>query len=168
MKRTIMLILSALAMSLLAGIGFSQEMGGVTVQVMENDTYGSYLADGEGRTLYLFADPATHGEGPERMTADVRDAAVSCTGDCLGAWPAFTTEGELTAGEGVDVELLGTAVFDGRTHVVYNGWPLFYFVRDEEPGQAQGHEVESFGGVWYLVSPEGHAVGTEGMAGTSY
>lgn len=168
MKRTIVLILSALTTAFLAGATLAQEMGGPTVQVMENETYGSYLADGEERALYLFADPATHGQGPERMTADVRDAAVSCTGECLDAWPAFTSEGELSAGEGIDVELLGTAVFDGRTHVVYNGWPLFSFVRDQEPGQVEGHEVQSFGGVWYLVSPEGHAVGTDDSAETSY
>jgi predicted lipoprotein with Yx(FWY)xxD motif len=157
--------IALLALAPLAGLALAQGMGAATVGAAQSDAHGSYLVDGEGASLYLFADESLRGDGPDRMTEGVREAAVSCTGDCLGAWPAFTSDATPTAGEGVDSELLYTAEFDGRTHVVYNGWPLFTFVRDEEPGQTNGQEVTGFGGTWYLVTPSGHAVGTGGMAG---
>ena len=162
----------------LAAGAFAQES--VTLQVMESEEYGAYLTDGEGRTLYLFANPDAEagsetggmetggmesgGEtGGAGMGGDVRAEAAPCTGDCLGAWPPFTTSGDaesVTAGEGVDAALIGTSSLeDGSTIVTYNGWPLYYFVQDSAAGDVNGQEVESFGGVWYLVTPEGTEVG---------
>ena len=51
--------------------------------------------------------------------------------------------------------MLGTMEHDGKQVVTYNGWPLYHFARDEGQSSPQGHEVESFGGEWYLVTPEG-------------
>jgi predicted lipoprotein with Yx(FWY)xxD motif len=39
--------------------------------------------------------------------------------------------------------------------VTYNGWPLYYFAPDEQPGDTKGHEVDGFGAEWYVVTPEG-------------
>lgn len=166
-----------LGLVLAAGV-FAQDS--VTLQVMESEEYGAYLTDGEGRTLYLFADPnaeassetggeetggtETGGEtGGADMGGEVRAEAAPCTGDCLGAWPPFTTSGDassVTAGEGVDTALVGTSSLeDGSTIVTYNGWPLYYFVQDSAAGDLNGQEIESFGGVWYLVTAEGEKVG---------
>ena len=158
----------------LAAGAFAQES--VTLQVMESEEYGAYLTDGEGRTLYLFADPSAEASGETGgaetggmetggadMGGEVRAEAAPCTGDCLGAWPPFTTSGDaesVTAGEGVDAALISTSSLeDGSTIVTYNGWPLYYFVQDSAAGDVNGQEIESFGGVWYLVTAEGEKVG---------
>jgi predicted lipoprotein with Yx(FWY)xxD motif len=161
MKRVTQFAIVALASLTLIGIVSAQQAGGASIQLGDHEEYGSYLTDAEGRTLYLFVNEDLESMDSERMTEGVRSNAVTCVGDCLGAWPAFTAEGEVMAGEGIDEELLYTAEFDGRMHVVYNGWPLFYFVRDEAPGQVAGHEIESFGGTWYLVDAEGNPVSAD-------
>jgi predicted lipoprotein with Yx(FWY)xxD motif len=161
MSRVLSIVL-ALLTALLVGTVLAQEEE-AQAEVTESQRFGPYLTDGEGRTLYLFVNEELEGQDPARMTEGVRAAAVTCTGECLEAWPAFTaeSEAEIQAGDQLDPELLYTAEFDGRMHVVYNGWPLFYFARDEEPGQINGQAIESFGGEWYIVSPEGQIVRSE-------
>jgi predicted lipoprotein with Yx(FWY)xxD motif len=58
----------------------------------------------------------------------------------------------------VDAELLYTAEVDGITIVVYNGWPLYYFVQDQEPGQINGQGRGGAPNIWYIVNPEGQIV----------
>lgn len=156
MKRFRFVLAAILALGVFAGAASAQGMADQPgVQVMQSEEYGEYLADSDGMALYIFVASDAATEDLEPMTEGVRDTAVSCTGECLEAWPAFTAEGDVQVGEGVDGELLYTASFDDRMHVVFNGWPLFYFVQDEEPGQTQGHGIEGFGGVWYLIGPDG-------------
>lgn len=134
----------------------AQAAAGATVATQQSEEFGAYLVDGDGRTLYMFETTGAEHTGPERMTEGVREAAASCSSSCLQAWPAFTSEGgEVQAGENVDSEMLYTAEFEGRMHVVYNGWPLYYFANDAEQGQIQGHGIESFGGTWYAMTPGG-------------
>lgn len=122
------------------------EASGAQVVVAENDSLGSYLTDEDGFSLYLFTD----GNGNP----------VPCTSDeCVEAWPIFATEGEPSAGDGVDASLLSTTErSDGTVQVVYNDWPLYYFAGDEAPGDVNGQGIESFGGIWYLVAPSGEEV----------
>ena len=54
-----------------------------------------------------------------------------------------------------------TARTDGTTQVTYNGWPLYYWIKDQKPGDATGQDV---GGVWYVLSPTGEEVETPGAA----
>ncbi len=124
----------------------------VTVTVTESEEYGPYLTDAEGRTLYLFVNEEMEAQDDERMTEGVRANAAPCTGGCLEAWPPLTAE-EVEAGEGVDAELLYIEDVNGIMQVVYNGWPLYYFARDEEPGQINGQGRGSAPNIWYIVSP---------------
>jgi len=67
------------------------------------------------------------------------------------------------ANPAVRAQLLGTVQRrDGAMQVTYNGWPLYYYARDQNPGDTNGQDVEGFGGEWYLVTPEGHPVGHGG------
>lgn len=123
---------------------------GAEVTVATNATLGSYLADEDGVSLYLFTD----GNGNP----------VPCTSEeCLAAWPIFTTDGEPVAGEGVDASLLSTTQHQsGATQVTYNGWPLWYFAGDQASGAVNGQGIISFGGTWYLISPVGNEIGGTG------
>ncbi len=125
-----------------------------TIQVAESEEYGQHLATAEERPIYLFTTD-TQGQGEQ-------EPQISCTSEeCLTGWPLVTTTGEPQAGEGVDQALLGTTDYEGQTVVTYNGWPLYYFVRDEGQDAPQGQDVEAFGGEWYLLTAEGEEVNAE-------
>lgn len=114
------------------------------IMAEEHEEVGAYLTDAEGRSLYLF-------------TRDEQGGPSTCYEQCAENWPPLIIEGDAEAGEGTDASLLGTVVRDdGSTQVTYHGWPLYYFARDEAPGDRAGQGV---GEVWYLVSPEGEAIG---------
>jgi predicted lipoprotein with Yx(FWY)xxD motif len=115
----------------------------VTVEVATHPTIGRILVDSEGMTLYMF-------------TLDEPDQS-NCLGDCLQAWPPLLTEGDVAAGEGMDADLLGIAeLADGSRIVTYNRMPLYYWVGDTRPGDANGQDVNN---VWFVVSPDGKPVG---------
>ena len=118
-------------------------MDGPTVAVTSHPTFGDILADGAGNVLYLFTpDPA--GESV-------------CTGGCAEAWPPLTVESEmdLEAGGGVEASLSTVERDDGSLHVTADDVPLYYFVRDEAPGDALGQEVNN---VWFVLRPDASAV----------
>ena len=150
-------ILLICLISTLTSFGTAQEMtggemtGGDTtggaadaaiLQVAE-DALGQFLVAEDGMTLYLF-------------TSDSENTST-CYDGCAANWPPLLTDGEPSLGEGVDEALLGTAErTDGTTQVTYGGWPLYFFTSDQSAGDTSGQGV---GGVWYVVSPEGEAVG---------
>ena len=121
--------------------------GEVIVNVTEAEGFGPILVDGQGMSLYVFM-------------ADTQDAGTSaCADDCAVEWPPLVTDGSPVAGEGVDAALLGTITRDdGSTQVTYNGWPLYLFEEDTAAGDTNGQGIDEFGGLWFLVSPEGEAV----------
>ena len=121
--------------------------GGATVNVTEAEGFGPILVDGGGMSLYVFM-------------ADTQDTGISaCADDCAVEWPPLTTEGDPVGGDGVDATLLGTITRDnGTTQVTYNGWPLYLFAGDTAPGDTNGQGIDEFGGLWFLMSPEGEAI----------
>ena len=108
-----------------AGIALAEEAIGV--KVMKKLGVGSYLADGNGMTLYTFnKDKAGKSE---------------CTGDCLTQWPAFYVNPELVV-EGCEQSDFGSFTRDdGAEQTTYKGKPLYYYIKDEKPGQTNGHET---------------------------
>lgn len=119
-----------------------------TIEVAEDEELGAYLTDEEGMSLYLFEQD--------------NEEESACYGECARAWPPVTTDAEPEAGEGVHADMLGTiAREDGSTQVTYNGWPLYYYVPDHNPGDIEGHDVDEYGAEWYLISPEGEKVEAE-------
>ncbi len=116
---------------------FAQD--GPLVSLGSSEEFGSYLVGPEGMTLYSFP--------PDSVNTSV------CSGRCLENWPALTVESadELTAAEGIP-GTLGTITRedDGTMQVTYNGYPLYYWVRDEAPGDTTGNRV---GRNWWVVPP---------------
>lgn len=149
-RRTLCTASAAVASVLgLAGVAVSQEPAGevAAIAVEKDAPFGEYLVDRQGRALYLF-------------TPDRQAAGSTCYGACAEAWPPLTTEAApRVLGAALKAEALGTITRrDGTKQVTYAGWPLYYYVRDDGPGEATGQDVHSFGGEWYLVSPAGQAI----------
>jgi predicted lipoprotein with Yx(FWY)xxD motif len=154
MNRTF--LISALAAAFLtpgtlAGVTHA---AGYVLAVATSGEHGRYLVDPEGRSLYLF-EADTRGQGN-------RQAVSACYEACAEVWPPLIVETAFEAG----ANPVGTTVRnDGRIQVTYNGWPLYYYVRDQRPGQTTGHDIEDFGAEWYLLTPEGERVGGEAAQG---
>jgi predicted lipoprotein with Yx(FWY)xxD motif len=117
-------------------------VAGTAVMAGKNDTLGSFLVDDKGMTLYI-------------LTKDTPNTS-SCYGQCATNWPALLTVGNPVAGDGLDASKLGTtARTDGSVQVTYNGWPLYYYSKDQAAGDVGGQDV---GNVWFVVSPAGDKV----------
>ena len=100
------------------------DIGGVTV-----------LTNGRGLTLYWFAPDTA--------------AASRCTGSCVEYWPPLT--GDPRAGPGVTGQLGVIKRPGGGLQVTYDGHPLYTYVGDSGPGQANGNKLDLNGGLWYEV-----------------
>jgi predicted lipoprotein with Yx(FWY)xxD motif len=103
-------------------------IGGVTV-----------LADANGRTLYWFAPDTA--------------ARSACYGSCAAYWPPV--KGPVTAGTGVTGTLSVLTRSDGSVQAVYDGHPLYTYVGDRAPGQANGNNLNLNGGLWHEVPASG-------------
>jgi len=102
----------------------TQNIGGTTV-----------LTNSQGRTLYWFA-PDTSGKS-------------LCNGQCAQYWPPVP--GPAHAGNGVTGTLGTIHRTDGSVQETYNGHPLYTYVGDSGPGQANGNGLNLNGGLWHEV-----------------
>ena len=118
------------------------ESGVAVLTVASAPKVGAVLVDAEGFTVYDF-------HKDEGTTS-------SCYGACAEGWPPVTSEGAPTAGEGATASKLGTTKRkDGTTQVTYAGHPLYTFAGDSKPGEANGNDVDAFGGEWYALEGSG-------------
>jgi predicted lipoprotein with Yx(FWY)xxD motif len=121
-----------------------------SLSTAQKDPVGTYITDSEGRSLYMFEIDEQGGEGSSE------GAASKCSGDCAATWPPLLTDGEPTLEGDINKDLVGTFQReDGKMQVTYNGWPLYYFAKDQAAGDTTGHDIDSFGGEWYLLTPAG-------------
>jgi predicted lipoprotein with Yx(FWY)xxD motif len=107
---------------------------------------GTVLVNGQGRTLYIF-EPDKH-------------AKVTCVGGCASIWPPAKLTGAKaqTAGQ-VKASLVSSDPDPAGGRVItYNGWPLYLYVGDTQPGTASGQALNSSGGLWYVITPAGKVV----------
>jgi predicted lipoprotein with Yx(FWY)xxD motif len=102
------------------------------------------LVDDHGRTLYTF----TSG-----------DRAVPCTGPCGTVWPPFLVPTGSTPKGVAGVTGLGTTA---QGQVTEDSLPLYRYAGDSAAGDATGDGINSFGGVWHVVT-----VGTSISGGAS-
>jgi predicted lipoprotein with Yx(FWY)xxD motif len=105
---------------------------------------GDVLVDGKGAVLYIF-------EPDEAET-------VSCTLSCESNWPPLeAVDGGTPEGtDNLDADLLGTLPKPGGGEVItYNGWPLYRYAADNQPGEAKGQAKYLNGGDWYVMKPDG-------------
>jgi predicted lipoprotein with Yx(FWY)xxD motif len=107
-----------------------------TVMIGTNKAVGNYLTDGTGGTLYYYT----------------KDSAgmSACSGDCLKAWPAFTTSSFVVPSALDAADFNSITRDDGTMQVTYMGYPLYYWVKDRKRGDITGQGV---GKVWYVIDP---------------
>jgi predicted lipoprotein with Yx(FWY)xxD motif len=113
---------------------------------LANSTLGPILADGSGRSLYLFE-------------ADTKSTSTCTSPGCVAEWPPFTAAGTPRVAGGLAVDQLGTTTrSDSREQVTYGGHPLYYFAGDSQPGSTAGQGLTDNGGEWYVVHADGTPV----------
>jgi predicted lipoprotein with Yx(FWY)xxD motif len=105
-------------------------------------TVGPVLVDADGFTVYDF-----HKD---------KGTTSSCYGACAKVWPPVITAGAPQAIEGATSSKLGTTKRnDGTAQVTYAGHPLYTFIEDKKPGEANGNDFSSFGAEWYALQGSG-------------
>jgi predicted lipoprotein with Yx(FWY)xxD motif len=106
---------------------------------------GRILADGQGRSLYLF-EKDRHGRS-------------SCSGLCATYWPPLVAGGRTVAVKGAKASLLGSIRrADGHRQVTYAGHPLYLFSGDTGRDQTNGEGLRDFGAGWYVLMPSGKKI----------
>ena len=115
-----------------------------TIRLVSSATLGSYLTDGEGRSLYYY-------------TRDVSGSNSCQSVRCMAAWPIFYTD-DIVVGSDLNKSDFTTGKTAGDLNqIYYKGWPLYYYAQSvngqymqEKAGETSGEKV---GGVWYVVRP---------------
>jgi len=105
---------------------------------------GEYLADSNGKSLYVF----------DKDTPD----HSNCTDVCAQVWmPFVVTPGEnAMVTSQLDPTMVGTTQRpDGTLQVTYNQMPLYYYSADQVPGETRGQGVQDSFGTWFLVQRDG-------------
>jgi predicted lipoprotein with Yx(FWY)xxD motif len=104
---------------------------------------GKVVVNADGRTVYVF-DKDTAGSGTS-----------ACIAACAAKWPAVEAKsGELTV-NGVTGQLGTIKRDDGTEQVTLGGMPLYLYSGDSHAGDVTG---QAFGGVWWVVSPDGKKI----------
>lgn len=134
MKRLALLFVACIALVGSGGAVAQTPTADTVVTIAETPELGRFLADAEGMTLYIF-------------TKD-EPGKTNCYDECAINWPPFMAEDISSLPEGFEGELSMVPRDDGTEQVAYNGWPLYYWIQDTEPGQTTGHEV---GDVWFVA-----------------
>ena len=141
MKRLIALVPALIATAVLFSAlapAASAKGTGITVA---NSQFGTMLFNAKGQAIYVFQSD--------------RPGESTCYGRCAAIWPPVVTKGKPRALKGVRRSLLGTIRRDdGTLQVTYRRQPLYYYAH-EGPGQVLCHNVSSYGGLWWVVGPNG-------------
>jgi predicted lipoprotein with Yx(FWY)xxD motif len=113
----------------------------------EQTALGMVLTNAQGFTVYWFAKDSS--------------TASLCAGACASAWPPVLGMARAESG----VKLSGTLGEikrpNGTMQATYDGHPLYLYVGDQAPGQANGNGVDGFGALWYAFK-----IGTATTANT--
>lgn len=101
---------------------------------------GTVLTTSEGMTLYM-------------RTTD-RNGKITCTGKCASNWPPLIGSGPLPKlPSGASGQIAALKRPDGgQKQVTFAGHPLYTFVHDSAPGQANGQGLDD---VWFAMKANG-------------
>lgn len=112
-----------------------------SITIATDTTLGAYLADGNGRPLYIFANDT--------------GTTSTCDTTCQQEWQPVIVNGVPALMTGVSTSLIGTSVMaNGQTQLTIGGHPVYYHVSDTMSGELSG---QGMGNAWFLISPTGAA-----------
>jgi predicted lipoprotein with Yx(FWY)xxD motif len=132
-----------------ASSGMSSGSGTLKVA---SSSLGRIVVDGKGMTAYIF-------------TTDTQNSGrSSCTGECLVAWPKITTGSMKVKADGITGKLGTIKSEGGKWQVTLNGWPLYTYAGDSQPGDVNGQNVQ---GTWFVVSPQGAKITGSATGGSN-
>jgi predicted lipoprotein with Yx(FWY)xxD motif len=148
------LALPALALTI-AALASACSSGGGSGSTASSDTSGSgsgaiatrstsvgtVLTDGAGQTMYAFA-------------ADKKGVS-HCSGSCLTYWPPVSASAAPKAAADVTAHLGTITGTDGQKQLTVDGWPMYTYVGDSNPGDTTGQGLDESGGLWWVVAPDG-------------
>ena len=138
MARRILAAIALLSLILLpATAALAQNMGPFSVTA--HPTLGNILADTNGMTLYTWAGDAAG----SNMSA--------CSDACATAWPPYLVAEDMARSLMMSTR---AGAIEGTHQVTLDGWPLYHFVRDTAPGDANGDGVNAFGASWSAVKAD--------------
>lgn len=114
--------------------------GAAVLSVVTSPKVRAYLVADNGMTLYLY-------------TLD-ESGESDCYGECMKVWPPYIVESKgflSIVGPQIDEGAVGFLVRkNGETQVTYGGNPLYFYIRDDRPGDVTG---QGAGDVWYVLEP---------------
>jgi predicted lipoprotein with Yx(FWY)xxD motif len=110
--------------------------------------------------------------GPKHLTVYLfeadKGAASACSGKCASVWPPVLSAGATKAQGATHAADLGIITrSDGTRQVTYKGHPLYYFIKDKDDEDAYGQGSKAFGAEWYVLSPAGKKIDSDGDHGSS-
>jgi predicted lipoprotein with Yx(FWY)xxD motif len=131
-----------------AGTGSSSAAAGIKTA---NTSVGTILETSSGQALYWFAI-----DTPNKS---------NCNSTCIQYWPPL--EGTPSLASGVSLPgTLGTIMgSNGQTQATYMGHPLYTYVSDTS-GKVSGNGINTSGGLWWAMTPNGAKPTTTGSAGS--
>ena len=133
-------VLAIAAFSILAVDARAQDSIGVATTASGD----RYLVDSKGMTLYYYTKDKT--------------GDSDCNGNCLKAWPAFYAPSVWVSAP-LDAADFGTITrADGAKQTTYMGWPLYYWVRDKQPGDMTSEGSGAANPNWPAFSPDSFVV----------
>lgn len=132
--------------------------GALTLKTSANSTVGgTIVVSPAGRTLYTLTPETTR--------------HLLCKGrECLSLWPpliAPSRKTKLKDGPGVQGKLGLLRRSNGALQVTLRGKPLYRFNEDHRPGDAKGQDLETYGGVWHVVTGTAAAQSPPAMTPTT-
>jgi predicted lipoprotein with Yx(FWY)xxD motif len=125
-----------LGVALVTSLAFTQARDGLPVKAFQDTHVGYALKGADDMTLYIY-------------TKDTKGVS-NCNGQCAVNWPPLLAkDGMKFADDGIGGEFSAIKRADGAMQVAYEGWPLYYWIKDKKPGDVSGQAV---GGVWWVAN----------------
>jgi len=140
LTRVLRRVVAALAFAVsweAAASGALAQDGAPVVAVVGNAEYGPILADPDGWTLYWW-----DGDSPW---------ASYCADGCADLYPPYATDAEIAAPREVSEQISAIEREDGSWQITYEGWPLYYFSGDGQPGDVNGAGSDAYDALWSVV-----------------
>ena len=120
---------TAVCLTAATSLGLAEDYADGAIKSVQTSA-GEVLTDAKGMTLYTFDKDSA--------------GTSSCYDECATNWPPLIA----AAGSAADDEYTPVERKDGTMQWVYDGKPLYLWIKDTKPGETTGDGV---GGVWHTA-----------------